>query len=252
MRALRWVIVYSFVAAIALWAAMNLTFRVFGDAQAQAPSEIGGGVDGTANTQMPSNNDTPAAVPAEMLEGGAPNNAVMPEAPTDGSVNTGAETPSTGSADPNTVPPPPTQAIDEITGESLTAPIEKPASSESETFYNYIAEGRRDPFEPFRKIKASLSVSKNAGPDNRADDELDPLERWELDRIKIVAILWDIKSPRAVVMTPDGVTHLVTKGSKIGRNFGSIKDIREGAIVVAEKIFIEGNAKTEIQVMELR
>lgn len=158
------------------------------------------------------------------------------------------------------VPPPPQEALQDLpvgdgsTSESLTKPIEAPELERSagvvlpelpKDAYIYRAEGKRDPFEPFRRIRASM-------PATTPTSDLTALERWELDKIKIIAVLWDTKNPRAVVMTPDASTHTVVKGTKIGRNFGVVKDIREGEIVVVEKIFVDGKSKTEIQVIELK
>lgn len=223
MRNLKYLLLYSAVAIIAVQGALRLSFQLFSQSNAQ---EAG------------------AVAPTEVVAESAPSDQSLATSPISNGEVAG---PSDGQ-----VPPPPPQAVeaDAVVGEGVTAP-ELTTQQQAELPYVYNSEGRRDPFEPYRSVRAALETSvENRGAKQESD--LTPLERWELDQIRIIAILWDGQNPRAMVLTPEGTSHTVTRGVKIGRNFGVIRDIKEGAIVVAEKIFVNGKAKTEIQTMELR
>lgn len=235
MTSLRWFLVIGFVGILSLLTSLGVSVNLFGKSQAQTPVT-------RPNETSPSSNQ-PSEFPGDQID---PLNREVRE-----------------------IPPPPNEALIEAPiGEGSTAPVAndtvinasdvggselEPSSLDSlpplpESAYKYQQEGRRDPFEPFRRVKAAMI---GAGGSSQTSD-LSALERWEIDKIKIIAVLWDTQNPRAVVMTPDAATHTVAKGTKIGRNFGVIKDIREGEIIVAEKIFVDGKSKTEIQVIELK
>jgi Tfp pilus assembly protein PilP len=221
MTSLRWFLVIGFLGILGLLTSLGVSVNLFGRSQAQAP--------------ISSSNEGPTEEQANQF----PVDQVDPL-----------------NRELQDIPPPPSEALTESPiGEGSTSP-EASETAEGEALdvlpplpvgtYNYQREGRRDPFEPFRRVRAAMATTGV-----KADD-LSALERWEIDKIKIIAVLWDTQNPRAVVMTPDAATHTVSKGTKIGRNFGVIKDIREGEIIVAEKIFVDGKSKTEIQVIELK
>lgn len=234
MTSLRWFLVIGFIGILSLLTSLGVSVNLFGKSQAQVPSAGPNAVSSPSSQENDLTEDQIDALNREVKD----------------------------------IPPPPSEAlIDTPIGEGSTAPVAtdtlnsseaggselEPTSLDSlpplpESAYKYQQEGRRDPFEPFRRVRAAMVGA--AGSTQVSD--LSALERWEIDKIKIIAVLWDTQNPRAVVMTPDAATHTVAKGTKIGRNFGVIKDIREGEIIVAEKIFVDGKSKTEIQVIELK
>ncbi|HPD60575.1 MAG TPA: hypothetical protein PKV48_02285, partial [Thermodesulfobacteriota bacterium] len=57
--------------------------------------------------------------------------------------------------------------------------------------YNYDPTGKPDPFKPF-----ILEVKRSK---EEADKILQPLQRYELSQLKLVAIIWNIDKPRALV-----------------------------------------------------
>lgn len=61
-----------------------------------------------------------------------------------------------------------------------------------------------------------------------------PLQRWSLEQIKLRGVVVGTASPRALLETPDGVTHVARAGDLLGTAWGRIKVIRGGAIVVEE------------------
>ncbi len=57
--------------------------------------------------------------------------------------------------------------------------------------YIYDPMGKPDPFKPF-----ILEVKRSK---EEADKALQPLQRYELSQLKLVAIIWNIANPRALV-----------------------------------------------------
>jgi type IV pilus assembly protein PilP len=91
--------------------------------------------------------------------------------------------------------------------------------------YTYNPAGKRDPFTPIEKSNGSAM----AGP-------IWPLQRYDLEQLKLVGIIWEVKIPKAMIMDPTGHGYVVTVNERIGRNNGYIARIREGEIVVVENI----------------
>jgi type IV pilus assembly protein PilP len=84
---------------------------------------------------------------------------------------------------------------------------------------------RRDPFRPI-----TLNVRSNT----RRRENLSPLELVEIGQLNLVGIVWGIKEPLAVIVDSAGVTYMVTVGTPIGSNDGTVKAIHRNQIVVEE------------------
>jgi type IV pilus assembly protein PilP len=134
------------------------------------------------------------------------------------------------------IPPPPPAATEEALGAN---PDNSILQGEG---YSYDPTGKRDPFKP-----VGLKVLGLPKPVT-----LEPLQRFELDKLQVIGILWDVRSPRAMVRDPEGVMHTVVKNSKIGRSEGFVAAIREGELVVVETLYDEGKAVKQTRVMELK
>lgn len=113
--------------------------------------------------------------------------------------------------------------------------------------YTYVPTGKRDPFIPYLGTK----VMDRVRPETNFET-LEPLQKYELNKLEVLAILWDVSHPRAMIKDPSGEIHLVTRGQKIGPNDGYIVAIREGELVVMESF--EDGAKTvkEPKIMSLK
>lgn len=175
------------------------------------------------------------------------------EAPSDGSLPAefmkqadapaGAKPPT--SADPNLplpgenpkTPPPPLEAPP--AGSNPGAPTSGTAMGSEE--YVYDPAGRRDPFRPYKFVRPQ-SPTVGKGP-VKPEETLEPLQRFEIDQLTVLAILWDVKQPRALVRDGDGKVHTLVKNTKLGRNNGYVAAIREGEIVIME-MFDEEGGKT--------
>lgn len=85
---------------------------------------------------------------------------------------------------------------------------------------------QRDPFRPMTLRTKTETV--------RRRENLSPLERFELSQLKLVAIVWDNKDPRAMVEDSGGLGYVVKVGTPIGTNDGKVKAIYRNEVVVEE------------------
>lgn len=85
----------------------------------------------------------------------------------------------------------------------------------------YQSVGRRDPFRPPR-VSASVS------------DANTPLQRYEIGQLRLVAIIYNTREPRAVVEDDAGLGYIVKVGTPIGTNGGAVRSIEKGRVLVRE------------------
>ena len=104
----------------------------------------------------------------------------------------------------------------------LTLPTKK---QEQLGMPRYSPVGKTDPFRPWG-LKALTS--------SRPRESLSPLERYELGQLKLVAIIWKTKEPKAMVEDGAGLGYILKVGTPIGPNEGKIKAIRQGEVVIEE------------------
>jgi type IV pilus assembly protein PilP len=105
------------------------------------------------------------------------------------------------------------------------APAESKTSSEPEWAYSSV--GKRD---PFRSWVAELEKG-NAALQTRCAT---PLGRFEIDQLKLVAVVTGLEDPVAMVEAPNKVGYAIRRGSCIGKNGGVVAAVRSGEVVVAE------------------
>ncbi|MFQ5664882.1 MAG: pilus assembly protein PilP [Candidatus Binatia bacterium] len=89
----------------------------------------------------------------------------------------------------------------------------------------YNPAGRRDPFRPF-----TLDIHP------RARARLTPLQRYELGQLTVVATVWEVRPPRAMLEDSAGMGYIVTLGTPIGPNGGVVTAIEPERIVVQERV----------------
>lgn len=98
--------------------------------------------------------------------------------------------------------------------------------------FEYDPRGRRDPFvQPV--LDRPVPMGAKHGP-------FLALQRFDINTLKLVGIIWDVKRPRAMITDPAGKIHIVGPNAKIGPRNGYIAVIREGEIVVVETVEGEG------------
>lgn len=133
-------------------------------------------------------------------------------------------------------------AVEKITGQEI---ISTPTLSLPQDDFVYDPNGKRDPFRPFFKKRVKIEVPTS-------DDQLEPLQRFALAQLKVVAIIWEVKNPRAIIRDPNGGTHMVAKSSRVGNNKGYVSMIREGELVIIETVQTEDGNRKEVQILSLK
>lgn len=90
--------------------------------------------------------------------------------------------------------------------------------------YSYNPIGKRDPFK------------KYIGEDiKEVERPRSPLERYDLDELKLTAIVWGIASPRALIHAPDGYSYIVRQNARLGKNRGRVSRITRRKVFVEEE-----------------
>lgn len=120
----------------------------------------------------------------------------------------------------------------------------KPAPAFLEPYLYDTREGRRNPFRPFAAFDAAAYSDIVIGPST-------PLERYDLDELKLTGILWDVKNPRAMFVDPKKEVHIVSKDDRIGRRRGYVAVIREGEVVVVETTTYSGEPVYSTRVLQI-
>ena len=89
--------------------------------------------------------------------------------------------------------------------------------------YVYDSTGKRDPFRSF------ILTAQDDREDSRG-----PLEQFDLAQLTVVAVVWGVEAPRAVVADPSGRGYIVREGTYMGKNEGRITEIADNALTVKE------------------
>lgn len=110
--------------------------------------------------------------------------------------------------------PPPTDTPPPATGEDV-----------GEIAYAYSPIGKRD---PFRSLFDQLRREEQS-------QQLTELQTFELDQLKLVAIISRIATPYAMVEDPNAKGHTLTRGTLIGKNWGRVSEINPNCVVVKEE-----------------
>ena len=118
-----------------------------------------------------------------------------------------------------------TEAVKPVTGEAVgtATPAEVPQSK-----YVFVTENRRDPFKPFLLIKRPVDADADLSAQT-------PLQQYEVMQYKLAAVIVGYDQPMVMVIAPDGKSHVVRKGMKIGKNAGTVIQINKEGFLVEEK-----------------
>jgi Tfp pilus assembly protein PilP len=119
-----------------------------------------------------------------------------------------------------------------VTGASLVraqagAPsaAEPQATTDDQQRPPYDGTGRRDPFRPF--------IMDMHHPEPVA---VTPLQRYEPGQLTVVATVWEMNPPRAMIEDSMGMGYIVGLGTPIGRNGGVVTAIEQDRVIVEEKV----------------
>ena len=79
-----------------------------------------------------------------------------------------------------------------------------------------------------------------------------PLEKYNINELKLIAIIWGIKRPTAMIEGPNGTGYVVKKGTFVGDKKGRIVKILKDKVIVKEKYRdLLGNSQVEEVALEL-
>jgi type IV pilus assembly protein PilP len=106
----------------------------------------------------------------------------------------------------------------------------------------YDLPNRRDPFLAFAEF-----IPQEEGP-ARA---LTPAQRYALEELRLVGVMWEIKDPKAMFMDPDNEVLVLGRDESIGNRNGYIAAIREGEVVVVEAIRKRGDIIYRTRVLRI-
>jgi type IV pilus assembly protein PilP len=96
--------------------------------------------------------------------------------------------------------------------------------------YNYNPVGKRDPFRsPLEELDRNPVV-------NLVVACSEPLCQWDIDQLKLVAVVTGDANPLAMVEDPLGRGHIVRRGTRMGRQGGKVTQILRDEIIVTEVI----------------
>ena len=105
-------------------------------------------------------------------------------------------------------------------------------------------EGWRNPFKPF-----ITKVVENNDEESRPKS---PLEKYNVNELKLIAIIWGIKRPTAMIEDPDGTGYIVKKGTLVGDKKGKVVKIFKDKVIVKERFRdLLGNSQVEEVALEL-
>jgi type IV pilus assembly protein PilP len=126
-------------------------------------------------------------------------------------------------------------------------------SAEDASPYIYKAKGKRDPFQIPQGMAGQQGENGSllGGGEVKPVREPEYLERFQLDSLKLVAILFHIEGQRsaAMVQDPEGQGHLVRVGQYVGVNEGKITNINDGEVTIAEPL---SDKKKTVRTITLR
>ena len=119
---------------------------------------------------------------------------------------------------PTTPVIPPKSSPEDMNSPLVPLPTVDPMS------YTYNPFGKRDPFRSFLYEKGSISAESK-----------DPLLNYDLSKFSLTGILWGISNPKAIVTDGDGHGHIISRGTRIGRNKGQVIRILKDELIVSEE-----------------
>jgi type IV pilus assembly protein PilP len=98
--------------------------------------------------------------------------------------------------------------------------------------YTYNPTGKPNPFKPLIVERPEVPPKKGAEVGSESGT---PLEKMELNQLKLVAIIWNTQHPKAMVEDGTGRGYIIANGTSIGKNKGEVTQITSAGVVVREK-----------------
>jgi type IV pilus assembly protein PilP len=126
-----------------------------------------------------------------------------------------------GEDEPVPLTPP---GVQPTSGQAASPVFDTTDTDSASPTYIYTPVGKRDPFRSFYKVEKK---TEEKGPGGI-------LTKYEIDQLKLTAIVSGIAKPRAQVELPDGKGINIRVGTRIGKNFGRVVRIRHDEVIIAE------------------
>ena len=80
-----------------------------------------------------------------------------------------------------------------------------------------------------------------------------PLEQFDLEQLRVVALVWNGAAAKAMVSDPSGSTYTVGVGSRVGKHDGRVIHIGDNLVLVKETyVDYAGNESTKDVQLNLR
>jgi type IV pilus assembly protein PilP len=140
-------------------------------------------------------------------------------------------------------PPPPRPAAPPAAAAKPAAPVVEAATRPTTVEWTYSSVGKRD---PFRSYLADVAAQGNTVALSRCTT---PLGRFDLEQLRLVAVITGLEDPVAMVEAPNGTGYALRRGACIGRNGGVIAVVRTGEVVVSEWVVRADGTKDRAQTL---
>lgn len=96
----------------------------------------------------------------------------------------------------------------------------------------------RPPRDPFRSAYERVRFRREGG--------IHPLQRYNIQQLRLVGVIWGIPRPIALVTTPDGKEYQITEGTPVGTGDGRVQQILSDRVVIEERYYdYRGQLQTE-------
>lgn len=110
--------------------------------------------------------------------------------------------------------------------------------------YIYDPKGRRDPFISLIDLAKERSIRKKAP---------NPMENFDVEEIRIIAIAWDNNQYYAMITLPDNKSYTIRKGMTLGLYGGRVEEIKKESLLIREQVKdYRGQMKTKDTILKLR
>ena len=127
-----------------------------------------------------------------------------------------------------------TSALHADTGTASDTSMQISALSKKTDVFEYVLEGRPDPFVPFITEKATVSrPAVNMDEIVEKEVVLTGMQLFEPGQLTLVALLQSESEDIAMVQDFTGKGYMLTEGTKIGRK-GVVKDIAPNTVIIEE------------------
>ncbi len=130
------------------------------------------------------------------------------------------------------------------TGAPATAVAQNEEPKAEKEIYVYDPKGRRDPFTSLIQVtKIKPERKKGASP----------VENFDIDEIRLIAIVWDNQQYYAMITLPDNKSYTIKKGMSLGLYDGKVIDITRDSMLIREQVKdYRGQLKSKDTILKLR